>query len=261
VSERRVALVTGGATGLGRGIAEVLSAAGIDCVIAGRRGDVLERTASELSGRAGTVVAIQADVTVPEDRATLLAGAEARFGRIDILINNAGGGNQAPLLDYSPQQWDEVLAVNLDAAFFMSQTVLGGMRDRGFGRIVNIGSILGLRGGDGTSSEFGDVDEGRGPQRAPSYHAAKAGLTGLTRDLAVTVAPWGVTVNAISPGFIERPERARSPRVLEQIARRVPVGRHGEPRDIGHAVRYLVSDEANYVTGIDLVVDGGAVAW
>jgi NAD(P)-dependent dehydrogenase (short-subunit alcohol dehydrogenase family) len=259
--ERRVAIVTGGATGLGRGIADVLSAAGVDCVIAGRRSDVLAQTASELSGGPGRVEAIQADVTRPEDRSALLAAAEARFGKVDILVNNAGGGNQGPLLDYSPEQWRAVLDVNLEAAFFMAQAVLGGMRERGFGRIVNISSILGLMGGDGTPSEYGDQDDGRGPVRAPSYHAAKAGLTSLTRDLAVTVARWGVTVNTVSPGYIERPERPRSAKVRRQIAAVVPLGRDGEPRDIGHAVRYLVSDEANYVTGTDLVVDGGRSAW
>jgi NAD(P)-dependent dehydrogenase (short-subunit alcohol dehydrogenase family) len=257
MTARRVAIITGGATGIGRGIAEVLSGAGIDCVIAGRRTALLEQVAQSLAGAQGAVAAVSADVTSAEDRRSLLEAANASFGRVDILVNNAGRGDQAPLLDYSHEAWRDVLGVTLDAAFFMAQAVLPQMRDQGFGRIVNISSILGFMGGDGTSSEDGDHDEGRGPLRAPSYHAAKAGLSNLTRDLAVAVAPWGVTVNTVSPGYIERPDRPRSPKVLEKIARRVPLGRHGDPHDIGHAVRYLTSDEAGYVTGAELVVDGG----
>lgn len=262
MSERRAAIVTGGGTGIGRGVAEALTAVGIDCLITGRRPAKLQETVDALVSTPGEIHAFAADVTSSDDRAAIVQAALDRFGRVDILVNNAGGGNEHRLLDYSLEAWRDVIAVNLEAAFFLSQVVIEGMRERGFGRIVNMGSILGILGSDAASSPNPlDYTHPRGPFRGTSYNAAKGGLTAMTRDLAVAVAPWGITVNTVSPGFIERPGRARSPEVLAKIAARVPMQRHGEPSDIGHAVAYLVSDGAGYVTGHDLVVDGGRTIW
>jgi NAD(P)-dependent dehydrogenase (short-subunit alcohol dehydrogenase family) len=260
--ERRIAVVTGGGSGIGRGIVEALTRDGIDCLIAGRRLKPLQETAEALSSAAGTVHIMTGDVTQVADRATIIRFANERFGRVDILVNNAGGGNASRLLDQPVEAWREVMAVNLEAAFFLSQGVMEGMRSRRFGRIVNISSILGIIGNDATGSDQDfEVNHPRGPYSAASYCAAKGGLTAMTRDLAVSVATWGITVNTVSPGYIERPDRSRTPHALAKIASKVPIGRHGDPVDIGNAVAYLVSEGAGYVTGADLVVDGGRTAW
>jgi NAD(P)-dependent dehydrogenase (short-subunit alcohol dehydrogenase family) len=257
----RTAIVTGGGTGIGLGVTAVLAEAGINCVIAGRRTEPLEQTASHLERLTGAVVPFATDVTDDGDRLALISHAVERFGHVDILINNAGGAGHEPLMDSSASRWREVLEVNLTSVFMMSQAVLPHMKARGFGRIVNVGSIMGLRGGDGTPVPEGLLETDRGPMRAPAYHAAKAGVANLTRDLAAAVARWGVTVNTVTPGFIERPGQPRPAKVLDQIAARVPIGRAGSPTDVAYAVRYLVSDEASYVTGAELVVDGGRSAW
>jgi NAD(P)-dependent dehydrogenase (short-subunit alcohol dehydrogenase family) len=257
---QRVAVVTGGGSGLGRGITEVLSAAGIRCVIIGRRRAPLQETEHALAASAGGVYGIVADVTSEADRATAVAEVMDRFGRLDILVNNAGGGTSAPLLETTPEAWRDVLAVNLDATFFMAQQVIPHMRRLEFGRIVNVGSVLGSLAADHVTFER-DADAPAGPVTAPSYNAAKAGVINLTRALAVAVAPWQITVNTISPGFIERAERPRPPELLDRIRSRTPMRRTGVPHDIGHAVRFLTSDEAAFITAAELVVDGGWSAW
>jgi len=257
---QRVAVVTGGGTGLGRGITEVLTAAGIRCAIVGRRRAPLDETERSLAESAGGAYGIVADVTSEDDRAAAVAEVIDRFGRLDILVNNAGGGTAAPLLETTPESWRDVLAVNLEAPFFMAQEVIPHMRRLGFGRIVNISSVLGSLAADHVT--FGrDVEAPAGPVTAPSYNAAKAGVVNLTRALAVAVAPWQITVNTVSPGFIERAERPRAPELLDRIHSRTPMHRTGEPHDIGHAVRFLVSDEAAFITAAELVVDGGWSAW
>ncbi len=262
MTQRRAAIVTGGGTGIGQGVVEALTAAGVDCLAVGRRLEPLQATAQALAGAPGRVEILAADVTVPEDRAAIVQAAKDRFGRLDILVNNAGGGNEDRLLDYTVDAWRQVVGVNLEAQFFLAQAAIEVMRDQGFGRIINISSILAVVGNDGTGSVNAvDREHPRGPFRGVSYTAAKAGLTGLTRDLAVGVAHWGITVNTVTPGYIERPGRSRQPEVRAKIAAGVPMGRHGEPSDIGNAVAYLASDGAGYVTGHDLVVDGGRTIW
>ena len=260
--DRRAAIVTGGGSAIGHAIVANLTASGVDCLITGRRAEPLAVTAGACAGNPGRVELIVADITSAEHRTRVREAATVAFGRVDILINNAGGGNEDRLLDYSLEAWRSVLSVNLEAAFFLSQLVIEGMRGRGCGRIVNVGSILGLRANDSASSPNDlDYDHPRGPFRGTAYSAAKAAQTAVTRDLAVAVAPWGITVNSVSPGFIERPARPRSEKVLAKIAARVPMQRHGEPDDVAHAVAYLVSEGARYVTGHDLVVDGGRTIW
>jgi NAD(P)-dependent dehydrogenase (short-subunit alcohol dehydrogenase family) len=200
-ANRRVAIVTGGGTGLGRGIVEVLAAAGVDCLIAGRRRGPLTETERVLAGSTGAVQAIAGDVTAEGDRAAIVAEAIDRFGRLDILVNNAGGGDAAPLLQYTPAAWRAVLSVNLEATFFMAQQAIPHMRELGFGRIVNIGSVLGSLAADPIVFDRGPGGAA-GPVSGPSYNAAKAGVINLSRELAVAVAPWQITVNTVSPGFI-----------------------------------------------------------
>ena len=258
----RAAIVTGGGTGLGRGTAEALAEAGVDCLLAGRRAEPLEATRAALAEAPGRIEAVVADVTDAGDRERLVRACLERFGRLDILVNNAGGGSAAQLLDFSEAAWRDGFAVNVDAPFALSQLAIPEMRRNGWGRIVNIASILGLAAGQPAAYDFPDETASeRGPWRAPAYAASKAAIVNLTRELAAAVAPWGITVNAISPGYIERPERPRPAATVERIASRTPVGRLGEPRDVGYAVRYLASEEASFVTGANLVVDGGWTIW
>jgi NAD(P)-dependent dehydrogenase (short-subunit alcohol dehydrogenase family) len=250
---RRGAIVTGGGSGLGRATALVLAGAGIDCVIAGRRIDTLQETAAQASG-GGVVVPLRADVNLASDRERLVATCRERFGRVDILVNNAGGGSAHPLDEFPEAEWRESLEINLSAPFLLSQLVIPGMRRRGFGRIVNIASILGI---GGTHPLVIAASGLPATARGPGYAAAKGGLINLTRELAVAVARDGITVNTVSPGYIERPERPRPAAMLAAIEQMTPMGRAGKPADIAHAVRYLCSAEAGFVTGVNLLVDGG----
>ena len=213
----------------------------------------------------GVVKSVTADVTTGDGREKIVAACLDHFGCVDVLVNNAGITGRAPLLDYNEEQWNEVLKTNLDACFFLTQRVLPHMRERTWGRIVNIASMYGSLARN--SVFYGDLlpDEtpgDRGPVRAPAYHAAKGGLLNLTRDLAVAVAKWGVTVNAVSPGpFRPMNNRSVDDESLRRVIDATPLGRLGEPKEIGYAVRFLASDEAAFITGAELMVDGGWSIW
>jgi NAD(P)-dependent dehydrogenase (short-subunit alcohol dehydrogenase family) len=187
-----------------------------------------------------------------------------RFGRIDILVNNAGVSGRAALLDYDVDDWRRVMATNVEACFFLAQRVLPAMRDRRYGRIVNIASVYGALGlNAGLYPGMFALDEERGPTRQPAYHTSKGALLNMTRDLAIAVAPWGITVNSISPGMFltEQAKGIVDDEVIRSLSAMTPVGRFGEPREIGHAVRFLASEEAAFITGADLRVDGGWSIW
>jgi NAD(P)-dependent dehydrogenase (short-subunit alcohol dehydrogenase family) len=251
---RRAAIVTGGGSGLGRAIALVLAHAGVDCLIAGRRIEPLEETARRAGEGDAAIEPVVADVCRTEDRERLVRAGVDRFGRLDILVNNAGGGSAHPLSEFPAEAWRDDLAINLDAPFFLSQLAIPEMRRAGFGRIVNIASILGILANHAIVLAAGGVPT---DARGVGYAAAKGGLISLTREMAAGVARDGITINAITPGYIERAERPRPESMVAAIEEMTPVGRAGEPADVAHAVRYLCSDEAGFVTGINLVVDGG----
>jgi 3-oxoacyl-[acyl-carrier protein] reductase len=238
--EQRIAIVTGGGTGIGRAVAATLAASGHRVAILGRRREVLEAAARELD-----VAWRQADVTRREDVRSAVDWVVAELGPgIDVLVNNAGGNRPldpgAPLAE-AERVWDEVMDVNLKGPFLMSRAVLPHLRRPG-GRIVNLSSVAAYSG------------------RGGPYAAAKAGVVGLTYSMALDLGPDGITVNVVAPGFIEDTEFFGGP-VAEEERReridRIPAGRSGGPEEIAAAVAYLASPEAGYVNGEVHHVNGG----
>jgi len=239
---RRTALVTGALGGLGQEICRTLARAGCRVVAADLPADA-SRLADFAAGNAGLDIAFAPlDVTDFAQCGERVRDIEARHGALDILVNNAGITRDATLRKMDVSQWDAVLRVNLDGAFNLCRHAVDGMQSRGFGRIVNISSISGQTG------NFGQTN----------YAAAKAGLHGLTMSLAREVAAKGITVNSISPGYVETPmTRAMPAEVRERIVATIPAGRIGQPGDIARAVAFLADDAAGYITGANLPVNGG----
>lgn len=234
----RTALVTGASGGIGSAIARRLHAQGAAVVLAGRRREALEELRGELGERARIEVAELAEPAAAEQ---LVKAAEADGG-LDILINNAGLTRDNLALRLKDEDWQTVLEVNLTAGFRLIRSALRGMMKRRWGRIVNITSIVGVTGNPGQAN----------------YAAAKAGLIGMSKALAAEVAGRGITVNCVAPGFIETPmtdalEAAQRARLLE----RIPAGRLGSGADVAAATAFLASDEAGYITGHTLHVNGG----
>ena len=241
----RVAAVTGANTGIGRGIAEALAAAGADIAAVGRSdpGEMLATVKS--LGRRG--VWIQADLGAKPDHAAIVGDIVSRLGGLHILVNNAGIIRRNNAIDFTEADWDAVLDVNLKSVFFLSQAAARHMIPSGGGKIINIASMLSFQGGI----------------RVPSYTASKSGIAGLTKLLANEWAVSGINVNAIAPGYFATNNtvalQADVKRNAEILAR-IPAGRWGEPKDIGGAAVFLASAASNYVQGITLPVDGGWLA-
>ncbi len=258
----RVAIVTGAGTGIGQAIALALAETGQRVVITGRRAEPLQDTVAR-APQPGRIVAMAGDITDAADRARIAADTVRQFGRIDILVNNAGVSSIAPLLSSTEEEWRRVMATNVDAAFFMAQAVLPSMRDRQWGRIVNIGSVYGVLGLNAALYETFTDDPQYGPKRQPAYHTSKGAVLNLTRDLAIAVAKWKVTVNTVSPGMIitDQSRGLLSDEVKRKLPEMTPLGRFGEPMEIAYAVRFLASDEAAFITGEEIRVDGGWTIW
>jgi 3-oxoacyl-[acyl-carrier protein] reductase len=233
------ALVTGATGGIGGAIARALHAQGATVAISGTRRAALDDLASALGERVDVVEANLAETASVE---ALVPSAEAALGGLDILVNNAGVTRDNLFLRMKDEEWDTVIAVNLTAAFRLSRAAVKGMMRRRYGRIVNIGSVVGSTGNPGQGN----------------YAASKAGLVGMTKALAAEVASRTITVNCIAPGFIESPmTEALNEKQREGILATVPMGRLGRGDEIASAVVYLASDEAAYVTGHTLHVNGG----
>lgn len=247
----RRALVTGGGTNLGRQLTAALAESGAAVVVCGRRRGPLDETVAELAGRGLAVEAVAADVTRDEDVARLKEAA----GAVDVLVNNAGYSIRSPFLEVTREEWQEVMGVNLEAPFRLAQTFAPGMMERGFGRIVNVASVYGVVAGD--PSRYLDLG-----LDIASYFASKHGLIGLTRHLAVVLGPSGVTVNALSPGMFPPPEglTVRS-ETVEALAEATPLKRVGSQTDLKGAIAFLASDSSGFVTGHNLIVDGGWTIW
>jgi len=233
-----VALVTGANGGIGSHIAARLGQAGFQVVLNFHRE---RRTVDEVRSRfADQMLLAQADITNPDEISAMVAAAEARFGKIDLLVNNAGITRDRTFLKMSPEEWREVMEINLNGAFNATRAVLPGMVERRFGRIINIASVVGEAG------NFGQTN----------YAASKAALIGFTRALAKEVASKGVTVNAVAPGFIDTPmTRAMPEAVRDAAVAKIPVGRFGTPDEVAEAIIFLSG--AAYVTGSVLDINGG----
>jgi NAD(P)-dependent dehydrogenase (short-subunit alcohol dehydrogenase family) len=238
----RVALVTGASRGLGRAIAVVLARAGATVVGVARDDRKLNEVASEIRAAGGEAHVYPTDLAVPDACRAVIADAAASLGRLDILVNNAGLGAGGSVLELTEDTWDAVIQVNLKALFLLSQAAAPHMRDNGWGRIINIASISGQTGGIGG---------------AAAYSASKGGVLAMTKTLARDLAPFGITVNAIAPGQIETDMGRVPPERMAEICRLIPLGRVGVPDDIAYAALYLASEEAGYVTGATLDVNGG----
>src|SRR5580658_3201563 len=238
----RIALVTGASQGIGRACALELARAGAAVALAARNQARLADVAAEIEGAGGHAIPFTIDLG-HED--SIKAGAKAildRFGKVEILVNNAGITRDTLVLRMKRADWDDVLSTNLTGAFLLTQAVLGPMLKNRWGRIINISSVVGRTGQGGQAN----------------YAASKAGLIGLTRSIAREVASRGITVNAVAPGYIETPMTAvLSEELSKAMLATVPLGRRGTPKDVAQAVKFLASDAASYITGHVLDVNGG----
>lgn len=240
---RPAALVTGGGRGIGRAICLALAKAGFDvCINYAASAAAAEQTAEECKAFGVQAMTLQADVTDPTQCQALVETVAKTFGRLDVLVNNAGVTADKLILRMQEEDFDKVINANLKGAFFCCKTACKLMMRQRYGRIINISSVVGLHGNAGQSN----------------YAASKAGLIGLTKSLAKEFAARGVTVNAVAPGFIETDmTAAMSDAAKEAALTAVPAGKIGHAEDVANAVAFLASAEAGYITGQVLCVDGG----
>ena len=238
----RIAFITGASRGIGRGCAIALSAGGAKVVLAARQLDKLEEVAAEIRAAGGETFVVPIDLASQDSIKEAFSKASKEFGRIDILINNAGLTRDGLAMRMKRDDWDAVIQTNLSGSFFCIQQVMPAMVRERWGRIVNITSVVGESGNAGQAN----------------YAASKAGLIGLTKSLARELASRNITVNAVAPGFVETDMTASLSEELKlKITESVPLKRIGKPEDIAAAVKFLTSDEASYITGHVLDVNGG----
>ncbi|HSM01130.1 MAG TPA: 3-oxoacyl-[acyl-carrier-protein] reductase [Acidimicrobiia bacterium] len=239
----RVALVTGGSRGIGRAIAERLGADGHRVAVNYRsRRDAADEAVEAITSAGGQAVAVGADVGDPDAVAGMFAWVEESMGPVEILVNNAGITADALLVRMKPEDWDAVIRTNLGSAYLTTKAALRGMLKARWGRIVSIASVAGMAGNPGQAN----------------YAAAKAGLIGFTKSVAKEVGSRGITVNAVAPGFVDTDmTEALGDEVRDAALPSISLGRFGTPAEIASAVGYLASDDASYITGQVLVVDGG----
>ena len=238
----KVALVTGAAQGIGKAVALLLARNGADIIVSDINLEKAEETAREVEGLGQRALAVKTNVAEANDVEKMVQTALERFGRIDILINNAGITRDKLLLRMSDEDWDAVLGVNLRGTFLCTRAVIRPMAKQKSGKIVNIASVVGTMGNAGQAN----------------YVASKAGVIGFTKTVAREYAPRGINVNAIAPGYIETPMTEALPeKAKEELKRMIPMDRLGKPEDVAEAVLFLVSEASTYITGQVLHVNGG----
>ena len=241
----KTAIVTGSTSGIGLGIAEAFARSGANVVLNGF-GDAMqiEKTRSELAQRTNAkIVYSPADMSRPKAIAQMVRQTSETFGGVDIMVNNAGIQHVAPIEEFPEEKWDAIMAINLSSAFHATKLVLPSMREKGWGRVINISSVNGQKGA------FGQTN----------YSAAKAGMHGFTKALALEYARKGVTANTLSPGYIGTKMVLAIPKDIldSKIIPQIPVGRLGKPEEVAGLVAYLCSEEAAFVTGANIAINGG----
>lgn len=240
----QVAIVTGASRGIGRAVAVALAAEGATVVVNyARSSQAADQVVAEITAAGGTALALQANVSQAEDVDKLVKTTLEKYGRIDVLVNNAGITRDTLLLRMKPEDWQAVIDLNLTGVFLCTRAVAKTMLKQRSGRIINIASVAGQMGNPGQAN----------------YSAAKAGVIGFTKTVAKEMAPRGVTVNAVAPGFIATDMTDELPN-KDEILKFIPLGRFGQPEDIAGMVRFLAADPAaTYITGQVMNVDGGMV--
>jgi NAD(P)-dependent dehydrogenase (short-subunit alcohol dehydrogenase family) len=239
-----VAVVTGAGSGIGAGISRFLAARGYSVALWDLDVHGASSVLAEIEEMGGTGVAVAADVSDPDSVRDALSETRSRSGPPVALVNNAGVRELKPFFELTPEEWQRIIGVDLSGVFYCTRAVAEGMRDNGPGAIVNISSIV---------AHVGFPDR-------TAYSSAKAGVLGLTRSTARSLGPYGIRVNAIAPGLIESPMQKQSADRPESAFSTLPISRMGTPIDIAAATAFLLSDEASYITGVVLNIDGGRIA-
>ena len=245
--EGRVALVTGAASGIGLATAKRLADEGATIVITDIQDAAGEEAVAAIRDAGGTGLFVHQDVTDEESWRAAVERVLEEYGRLDVLVNNAGMGDLAPLEETALADWERTIAIDQTGVFLGMKSCAEALKASGHGSVINISSIFGTSGGFGTS---------------PAYHAAKGAVRTLTKNVALHWATEGVRVNSVHPGFIRTPilDQAKGTEVWDAMTASTPMGRLGEPEEIAAAVAYLASDDASFVTGLELYVDGGYIA-